>query len=304
LLTFGEGAHLPPDLASGAKATAECIIGWFPRALFGTSRTGLFTYAISRVILSSVALGVLAPLAPVEWSAQTESAPTQSRIQANSNRAPAGKLENGILTLHLELRQGDWYPEADAGPSMKVYAFREEGEALQVPGPLIRVPEGSEIRVTLHNFLAATAAGHGLHQHPGDGKAVVEVFPQETRELRFTAGAAGTYQYDASAGGTLDDSGRPIREDSQLAGAFVVDPPRKAIPDRIFVLGIWRSGSDVAAVSGGPTAAHASGHQRQVMALYRAYRAGEPVRWRWINASDGASDAHARLPLSRGQHGR
>jgi hypothetical protein len=40
-------------------------------------------------------------------------------IQANSNRVPAGKLENGILTLHLELRQGDWYPEA-SGPSMKV----------------------------------------------------------------------------------------------------------------------------------------------------------------------------------------
>jgi hypothetical protein len=36
---------------------------------------------------------------------------------------PSGKLEHGILTLHLELRQGDWYPEADTGPSMKVYAF-------------------------------------------------------------------------------------------------------------------------------------------------------------------------------------
>ena len=63
-------------------------------------------------------------------------------IQANSNRVPAGKLENGILTLHLELRQGDWHPEADSGPSMKVYAFGEEGQMLQVPGPLIRVSEG------------------------------------------------------------------------------------------------------------------------------------------------------------------
>ena len=81
-------------------------------------------------------------------------------IQANSNRVPAGKLENGILTLHLELRQGDWYPEADTGPSMKVYAFGEEGKALQVPGPLIRVPEGTEIHLTLHNLLAAAAIVH------------------------------------------------------------------------------------------------------------------------------------------------
>ena len=110
-----------------------------------------------------------------------------------------------MLTLHLELRQGDWYPEADTGPSMKVYAFGEEGKALQVPGPLIRVPEGTEIHVTLHNLLPVTAVVHGLHQHPGDAKAVVEVPPQETRELRFAAGAAGTYQYYASAGGELGD---------------------------------------------------------------------------------------------------
>ena len=119
-----------------------------------------------------------------------QSLPVSVVIQANPNRAPAGKLEKGVLTLHLELRQGDWYPEADAGPSMKIYAFAEEDKALQVPGPLIRVPEGTEIHVTLHNFLPATAVVHGLHQHPGDAKAVVEVLPQERRELRFTAGAA------------------------------------------------------------------------------------------------------------------
>jgi len=100
-------------------------------------------------------------------------------IQANSNRVLAGKLESGILTLHLELRQGDWYPEADSGPSMRAYAFGEEGEALQVPGPLIRVPEGTEIHVTLHNLLEATAVVHGLHQHPGDAKATVEVLPKK-----------------------------------------------------------------------------------------------------------------------------
>lgn len=216
-------------------------------------------------------------------------------IQANSNRVPAGKLENGILTLHLELRQGDWYPEADTGPSMKVYAFGEEGKALQVPGPLIRVPEGTEIHLTLHNLLAAAAIVHGLHQHPGDAKATVEVPPQETRELRFTAGAAGTYQYYASAGGILGDSGRPIREDSQLAGAFVVDPPGKAVPDRIFVLGIWRSGSDVAALIGHASMPHMIPVINGKSWPYTerlTYAAGEPVRWRWINASDGGHPMH------------
>jgi FtsP/CotA-like multicopper oxidase with cupredoxin domain len=228
-------------------------------------------------------------------------------IQANSNRVPAGKPENGILTLRLELRQGEWYPEADTGPSMKVYAFGEEGQALQVPGPLIRVPEGTEIHLTLHNLLAATAIVHGLHQHPGDAKAVVEVTPQETRELRFTAGAAGTYQYYASAGGEPGDAGRPFREDSQLAGAFVIDPPGRVASDRIFVLGIWRRGSDFAALrQQTPTLPHIIPVINGKSWPYTerlTYAAGEPVHWRWINASDGgAPHEYAWLLLPRGEY--
>jgi manganese oxidase len=242
-----------------------------------------------------LAVGILAVFMP--WSVNAQSRLDMApAIQANSNRVPAGSLENGILTLHLELRQGDWYPEAETGPSMKVYAFGEEAEALQVPGPLIRVAEGTEIHVTLHNLLPVKALVHGLHQHPGDAKAVVEVPPQETRELRFAAGAAGTYQYYAIAGGELGDSGRPFREDSQLAGAFVIDPPGKVAPDRIFVLGIWRSGSDIAALRGQvPTLPHIIPVINGKSWPYTerlTYAAGEPVRWRWINASDGGHPMH------------
>ena len=253
-------------------------------------KTTLFGVTRGRWLLSVVAL-----LAAVQLSGQSVSTLVSPAIQANSNRAPAGGLEKGVLTLHLELRQGDWYPEADSGPSMKVYAFGEEGKALQVPGPLIRVPEGTEIDLTIRNLLAVVAVVHGLHQHPGDAKAVVEVPPQESRELHFTAGVAGTYQYYASAGRDLGDSGRPFREDSQLAGAFVVDPPGKATPDRIFVLGIWRSGSDLAAVRGQAPLPHMIPVINGKSWPYTerlTYTAGEPVRWRWINASDGGHPMH------------
>src|SRR5579864_2500093 len=148
---------------------------------------------LSLLILVSAALAAQSPSA----------AAVPLRIEANSNRVPAGTLENGVLTLHLELRPADWYPEADTGPSMRVYAFGEEGKAPQVPGPLIRVPQGTQIRVTLHNLLPAAAVVHGLHQHPGDAGDVVQVAAGEVREWRFLAGAAGTYQYWATAGGEL-----------------------------------------------------------------------------------------------------
>jgi FtsP/CotA-like multicopper oxidase with cupredoxin domain len=243
-----------------------------------------------------LAVGFFALLRSSEAKARSQPEATTFAIQANSNRTPAGKLENGVLTLHLELRRGDWCPEADTGPSLTVDAFGEEGKALQVPGPLIRVPNGTEIHLTVHDLLPVTAVVHGLHQHPGDAKAVVEVSSQETRELRFAAGAVGTYQYYASAGGELGDAGRPFREDGQLAGAFIVDPPGKAVPDRIFVLLLWRSGSEIAAL------------RHQVPALPHMitvingkswpyterlnYAAGEPVHWRVINASDGGHPMH------------
>jgi len=48
-------------------------------------------------------------------------------IVANQNRVPAGKLENGILTVQLELRSGTWHLAADDGPQLFVQAFGEVG---------------------------------------------------------------------------------------------------------------------------------------------------------------------------------
>jgi FtsP/CotA-like multicopper oxidase with cupredoxin domain len=117
---------------------------------------------VFRVLICNLAICIFTLGVTAESTAQSPVARSVA-IQSNSNKTPGGKLENGVLTLHLQLLQGDWYPEADTGPRMKVYAFGEEGKTLQVPGPLIRVPEGTEIRVTLHNLLPATAVVHGLH---------------------------------------------------------------------------------------------------------------------------------------------
>ncbi|GAC1434613.1 MAG: hypothetical protein NVS1B11_29070 [Terriglobales bacterium] len=202
-------------------------------------------------------------------------------IRANDNRTPAGNLKDGILTLHLELTSGDWYPEAEGGPSMRVDALAEEGNAPQVPGPLVRVPQGTEIHVTFHNLLPAMAIIQGMHQHPGDAKDVLQVPPGQIREMRFFAGQPGTYQYFASAGGEMN-RGRPFREDSQMYGAFIVDPPGSNVNDRIFVIGAWRSqiapplSNDVLVING----------KSWPYTERLTYNAGDSVRWRWINASD------------------
>ena len=82
-------------------------------------------------ILSAV-LTVLA-LAPTPVRHQPERA--SERALPNDNRVRAGRLHAGVLTLRLEAREADWYPEDSAGPAVPVYAFAEAGKPVTIPGP-------------------------------------------------------------------------------------------------------------------------------------------------------------------------
>jgi len=213
------------------------------------------------------------------------------RIHSNANRAPAGRLRNGILTLHLELRTGLFRPHADDGPEVAVQAFGEPGRPLQIPGPLVRVREGTVIHATVRNTLPdSTLVLHGLVTRPGLVDDTVQVPPGTTREVQFTAGQPGTYFYWGTTTGKRMEDDRWI--DSQLSGAFIVDPAnRVGSADRVFVIGLWLSPRDTAA--GLP--------EREFMVINGKswpdterldYTVGDSVHWRWVNASASSHPMH------------
>ena len=72
-------------------------------------------------------------------------------IVINDNRKPAGVFHKHIYYIKLEAREGYWYPDAKGGVPLKIKAFAEAGKPLQVPGPLIRVPAGTAIRISIRN---------------------------------------------------------------------------------------------------------------------------------------------------------
>ncbi len=155
-------------------------------------------------------------------------------ISANDNRTPAGRLEAGVLALHLEIREGLFRPEAEDGPVIKTYAFAEAGHAPQTPGPLIRVPQGAALHITVHNLLPTAITLHGLHRHPGKAEDVIQLAPGEIKNLQFDAGEPGSYIYSASRTPPPTDN-----TDGEMAGAFIVDPPGARPDDRIFVIQLW-----------------------------------------------------------------
>ena len=94
------------------------------------------------------------------------------QIAPNDNEHRAGHLARGVLTVALEARHGEWRPEENDGPPRPVAAFAVSGGPLQTPGPLLRAPVGTEIRVSLRNALAKPMWVYGLGEHRGFSDSV------------------------------------------------------------------------------------------------------------------------------------
>ena len=172
---------------------------------------------------------------------ETRAVPQQSvpLAVANDNRSPAGILRDGILTVALEVRQTMWHPDGDTLPGLSTEAFAEVGKNASVPGPLLRVPAGTEIRGSLRNALDQTItlyiAARVSRAAPLAQLDSVVVPPGETRDLRFAATTPGTFLYRA----VPESRSRPPanRIDGLLAGALIVDSIGSAAPNgRILVL--------------------------------------------------------------------
>ncbi len=209
---------------------------------------------------------------------QAEPNSSLPRVAANGNRTPSGQLKDRILNLRLELREGRWYPEEDSGGYRDVYAFGEEGRATQSPGPLIRVPQGTEIRASIRNMLPFAAKIYGLHRHPGASKEVLKLAPGEIRELQFMVGEPGTYLYWA----TTSDKPLRFRDEAEtiLSGAFIVDPPGANSDDRIFVIGIWTKG---VGILGADEEIPFINGKSWPYSEHLTYKLGEAIHWRVIN---------------------
>jgi len=187
--------------------------------------------------LRNAAVGSLIAGLVLAWTASAVAEPESRAISVNDNRHPAGTLGGGTLMVRIYADQGEWRPEEDDGPALTVAAFGEEGGALAIPGPLLRVPSGATLVVQVRNALADRLDIHGLVTRPTDTDAVTSIAPGETREIRFAAGVPGTYHYWATTRGTNLNTRRGA--ESQLGGAFIVDPPGAIAADRVLVMTEW-----------------------------------------------------------------
>ena len=218
------------------------------------------------------------------------SAGSVEEVAPNDNRVPGGTLSGGVLTLRLEAKPARWSPDKDTGPSLILPMFAEVGGRPQNPGPLIRVPAGTRIRVSVRNALSdSTLVVYGLSTRPSGLADTMQIAPGATRERTFEAGVPGTYFYWGST--THQPMDTRNGTDSQLHGAFIVDSAGVTPPaDRIFVLGSWTGppadtksfAADLRVING-----LSWPHTEQL-----TYTAGDTIRWRWVNPTDSPHPMH------------
>jgi manganese oxidase len=216
------------------------------------------------------------------------------RVRANDNRARAGILMSGTLALRLEARMAEWHPQGDDAPGAVIPVFAEIGRPAQVPGPLIRVPGGTNVTVTVRNLIPnATLTIHGLHSRPATPgfSDSLQLAPGAVQTLRFRLDRPGTYYYWGTTTGKT--FGARTQEDAQLSGVIVVDDPGERAPrDRILVIGMWADSA------GSEQNRH---RERQLFVVNGRswphtdrliYEKGELVRWRVVNASADVHPMH------------
>ena len=224
---------------------------------------------------------------------------------ANENRRSGGTLRDGVLHITLEAKQVMWYPDGDSLPGIPVEAFAEPGQAPLAPGPLIRVPRGTRIQLTVRNALPGDTITFVLPSSGAPDPRVVadsvSIPSGASRELT-TSLRPGTYLYRAW---TSTPIGRAQGTSGLLSGAIVVDSVMRA--DRIFVLSVVTDSLDAQGFSAPLRSVFAINgrtwpHTERLDAMV-----GDSVHWRVVNPTHESHPMHLhgfyfRVDAAAGPH--
>ena len=165
----------------------------------------------------AVALGLLAIASPArpEPDGRAVAAPVE-RIVANANRRPRRPARaTGSSPSTSSSAPARSAPTQTMAPGVEVQAFGEAGRSLQIPGPLIRVPEGTSSRPRSGTGCATRPSSCTVSRPelPGQRPVSTTAFaspPGATRKVRFEAGRAGTYYYWGSTTKGKGVEDRPV----------------------------------------------------------------------------------------------
>lgn len=160
--------------------------------------------------------------------------------QVNDNRQPAGTRSGDTLSLSLDIVEAGFQAEGPHDPIVRALAFAEPGKAPVIPGPLLRAPRGTTVRLTIRNRSDSSIMLGGFRPSMAAESDTVHVGAGTARNITFRLDRVGNFFYWGAVPGqdSFDDR---FWLDSQLTGALVVDAPGASpIPnERVWLITEW-----------------------------------------------------------------
>ncbi len=206
-------------------------------------------------------------------------------------RRSAGTRHGDTLEVSLDIQEVRWRPYGERGGTLTVYTFVERGQNARVPGPLLRVPAGTVIRVTMRNTLARPVAMYGLQDHPlAEIPDTLLVPASEERIATFKVSAPGSYYY---WGRVRKANAKPSPTDwlvgaggaeGPFIGALIVDRAGEQPPpgERILMLTRWFDSKYPKIDTSGTWKIMVNGASWPSTERLE-YTVGDTVRWRVLN---------------------
>ncbi|HVF41138.1 MAG TPA: multicopper oxidase domain-containing protein [Gemmatimonadaceae bacterium] len=237
-------------------------------------------HAVVWIVTPLLQDAIVKPLPRVPLPRPVANAPM---VAINHNRVAAGTLANRTLTLALDIVEAAWRAEGPGDPVVRILALAERGKVPQVPGPLLRAEAGTTVRLTLRNRSDSAVMMGGFRQSLSATDDTLHLAAGATREITFKLDSVGTFFYWGVLKGLQNWRQRDWL-DSQLTGAFVVDPPGTTPEkrrDRVWVVTEWfhsypdRPFESVLVFNG-----KAWPHNDRL-----TLKQGDSVHWRFINAA-------------------
>ena len=213
----------------------------------------------------------------------------------NANTTPSGTLTDGVLTLVLEAKRTMWYPEGSSRPGREIAALGEESKPPLVPGPLVRVPAGTTVRLSIRNSLEQdTIAFHVPFTARGataaEGVDSVVIAPGARGDVTFTATVPGNYFYRARTNDGLD---RRLMIGGGMAGAIVVDSAGRPRPrDRVLVMLASTDSANANGLPLGDSILFSINGRSWPNTERLTATVGDSIRWRIINANNDIHPMH------------
>lgn len=215
-------------------------------------------------------------------------------LAPNPNTTPAGTLANGVLSLDLETVHARWHREGGAVPGTPVDAFAEAGKGPSIPGPLVRVPAGTQLHVRVHNTLSHRVT-YFLPTSPTTDDSIV-VQPGATGEITARADKPGNFIYRAT---DTTKAAAQLRMAGAMGGAVIVDTAGAHPRDHVFVILMVPDSALVAVADTGTLIGSPGGRISFTMnglSWPNTERVkttvGDTLHWRVINASADIHPMH------------